>query len=145
MDILLIQYGTLQNHTTEEARSRFLAPVSILPITARITEFLNIHQIFNRLVAQFGSSIQNTPESLMNGRITTRGKIGYHFKTFGALTVVFVEAKLKTGSVEERLNVIAQVIAECDGQHPLNIELAVDFSTWCQTHSLRLEQYAIRY
>jgi hypothetical protein len=80
----------------------------------------------------------------MNGRITTRGKM-YHFKTFGALTVVFVEAKLKIGSVEERLNVIAQVIAECDGQHPLNIELAVDFSTWCQTHSLRLEQYAIRY
>ena len=132
MDVLLIQYGTLQNHTTEEARSRFLG---ILPITARITEFLNIHQIFNRLVAQFGSSIQNTPESLMNGRITTRGKM-YHFKTFGALTVVFVEAKLKIGSVEERLNVIAQVIAEFDGQHPLNIELAVDFSTWCQTHSL---------
>jgi hypothetical protein len=39
MDILLIQYSTLQNHTTEEARSRFLAPVIILPITARITEF----------------------------------------------------------------------------------------------------------
>ena len=143
LDVLLkIQDGSLQNHTTEEARSRFLAPVSILPITARITEFLNIHQIFNRLVAQFGSSIQNTPESLMNGRITTRGKM-YHFKTFSALT--FVEAKLKIGSVEERLNVIAQVIAECDSQHPLNIELAVDFSTWCQTHSLRLEQYAIRY
>ena len=52
----------------------------------------------------------------MNGRITTRGKIEYHFKTFGALTVVFVEAKLKIGSDEERMNAIAQVIAECDGQ-----------------------------
>ena len=30
MDILLVQYGTTMNHT-EEARSRFLAPVSILP------------------------------------------------------------------------------------------------------------------
>lgn len=40
----------------------------------------------------------------------------YHFKTFGSLTVVFVEVKLKIGSVEERLNAVAQVIAECDGQ-----------------------------
>jgi hypothetical protein len=96
IDVLLIQYGTLQNHTTEEARSRFLSP------------------IFNRLVAQFGSSIRNTPESLMNGRITTRGKIEYHFKTFGALTIVFVEVRLKIGSIEERINAIAQVIAECD-------------------------------
>ena len=74
MDVLLIQYGTLQNHTTEEARSRFLAPVSI-PYNTRTTEFFNIRQIFNRLVAQFGSSIRNTPGSLMNGRITTGGKI----------------------------------------------------------------------
>ncbi|KIL59239.1 hypothetical protein M378DRAFT_1068410 [Amanita muscaria Koide BX008] len=95
MDVLLTQYGNFENHTTEEARSRFLAP------------------IFNRLVAPFGSSIRNTPESLMNGRITTRGKIVYHFKTFGILTVVFVEAKLKIGSTEDRLNAIAQVIAEC--------------------------------
>ncbi|KAI0249647.1 hypothetical protein BJV78DRAFT_1155718 [Lactifluus subvellereus] len=73
---------------TEEVRSCFLAP--------------------------FGSSIQNTPGSLMNGRITTKGRIKFHFKTFGALTVVFVEVKLKIGSVEERMNAIAQVIAECD-------------------------------
>jgi len=39
MDILLIQYGTLQDHTMEEARSHFLTPVSILPITAWTTEF----------------------------------------------------------------------------------------------------------
>ena len=117
MDILLIQYGTLQSHTTQ-ARSRFLAPVSILPITAWITEFFNIHQIFNRLMAQIDSSFRNmTPESLMNGRITTRGKIHY-FKTFSALPVlVFVEVKLKIfGSVEERINAISQVIAECYGQ-----------------------------
>ena len=77
MDVLLIWYGTLQSHTTQ-ARSRFLAPVSILPITAWITDFFNIHQIFNRLVAQFDSSFRNmTPESFMNGRIRTRGKIHY--------------------------------------------------------------------
>ena len=37
-------------------------------------------------------------------------------KTFGIITVVFVETKLKIGSDEERMNSIAQVIAECDGQ-----------------------------
>lgn len=47
---------------------------------------------------------------------TTRGKIKYHFKTFGVLAVVFMEVKLKIGSVEERMSAIAQVIAECDGQ-----------------------------
>lgn len=52
----------------------------------------------------------------MNGRITTRSKIEYRFKTFSALTVVFVEAELEIGSVEDRLNVIAQVIAECGGK-----------------------------
>jgi hypothetical protein len=81
----------------------------------------------------------------MNGHITTTGKIVYHFKTFGARAVVFVEVKLKTGSDDECLIAIAQVIAECDGQHPFNIELAIDFSTCCQTHSLRLEQHAIQY
>ena len=48
MDVLLIQYDPPRSHTTEEATSRFLAPVSILPITTRTTIFyINIHQIFN--------------------------------------------------------------------------------------------------
>lgn len=51
----------------------------------------------------------------MNDCITTRDKIEYRFKTFGALSVVFVEVKLKIGSNDERMNAITQVIAECDG------------------------------
>lgn len=94
-------------------------------------------------MVRFGSSIQNMPESLMIGCITTEDKIEYHFKTFGAITVVFVEAKLKIGSAEERRNVIAQVKAECDGK--ASPVLGVDFSTCCQIHSLRLEQHVIRY
>jgi hypothetical protein len=70
----------------------------------------------NRLVPQFGRSIRNTQESLKKCPIATRGKVEYHFKTFGALTVVFVEAKLKIGNVEERLNVVAQVIPDRDSQ-----------------------------
>ena len=39
----------------------------------------------------------------------------YQFKTYGGITVIFIEAKLEIGSLTERLNCIAQVIAECDG------------------------------
>jgi hypothetical protein len=67
--------------------------------------------VFNRLVAEFGGAIRNTPESLTSGRIT-KDRIDYHFKTFDMITVVFVEVKWEGGP---RLDVIAQVIEECEG------------------------------
>lgn len=96
MDILLPQYGPPIEHETEEATSRFLAP------------------IFNRLVAQFGFAFRNLPESILDGRVTTRGKIEYYFKAFGSISALFIEVKLKIGSRKERMDAIAQVIAECD-------------------------------
>ncbi|KAH9006404.1 hypothetical protein EDB86DRAFT_3144168 [Lactarius hatsudake] len=97
MDVLLIQYGPPAEQSDAEARSRFLAP------------------IVNHLIAQFGSSFQNTPRSVVAGLITTRGRVEYHFKTFaGAISVVFVEVKFRIGDPEERLDAIAHVIAECD-------------------------------
>lgn len=123
IDILLIQYGPLKSHGTEVERSRCLAPVSLPIVTAWTTEFLNICQIFNRLVAQFGRSIKNTPESLVpvDGRtgIKTRGKTECHFKIFGAIAIMFVEVELEIGSDEECRDAIAQVIVECDGQASL--------------------------
>lgn len=107
MDVLLIQYGRLEDHATEEASSRFLAP------------------IINHLVAQFGGAIQNTPESLISGRIATRGRIEYYLKTFKNLSIVFVEMKLKIRSAKERSNAIAQVIAECDACDWNNAKLGV--------------------
>ncbi|KAN0133984.1 hypothetical protein V8E53_008202 [Lactarius tabidus] len=99
MDILLTQYGNLRCQATEEARSCFLAP------------------IFNHLVAQFGGSIKNMPEPLpeplRQGCITTRGRMDYHFKAFGTRAVMFVEVKQDIGPLSERVNAIAQVIAEC--------------------------------
>ena len=50
----------------------------------------------------------------MEGRITTKGRIEYQFKTYGGITVVFIEVKLDVGNKAERLNYFAQVIAECD-------------------------------
>ncbi|KAH9041726.1 hypothetical protein EDB85DRAFT_2139823 [Lactarius pseudohatsudake] len=106
IDILLLQYGTLQDHATEEARSRFLAPV--------ITWW-----------PLFGGFIRNTPESLMNGHTTTRDRVNCHFKTLGAITLVFMEVKPKNGGVEECLNAIAQMIAECDACDWNNMQVDV--------------------
>ncbi|KAF8622535.1 hypothetical protein AX15_006941 [Amanita polypyramis BW_CC] len=97
MDIMLMQYGAPPEHKTEEARSRFFSPV------------------FNHLVKQFTFMLRNKPETMIDGRIGTQGRIEYFFKTFGAVAVLCIEMKLKVGNDDERLKIIAQVIAECDG------------------------------
>ena len=66
-------------------------------------------------MAEFGFVFRNFPESTIKGRMTTKGKIEYYFKAFGATSVLFIEVKLRIGSATERLDAIAQVIAECDG------------------------------
>ena len=63
----------------------------------------------------FSGLIYNTPESLLEGRIASKGRMEYQFKAFGGITVLFVEVKLNIGSLSERLDCIAQVIAEADG------------------------------
>lgn len=39
--------------------------------------------------------------------------------SFGPISVLIVEVKLKVANDSERLDAIAQVIAECNGQLPL--------------------------
>ncbi|KAF8341914.1 hypothetical protein F5887DRAFT_1062393 [Amanita rubescens] len=67
MDVLLPQYGPPDEHETEEATSRFLAP------------------IFNHLVAQFDFAFRNLPELIFDGCVTTGDKIKYYFKAFGSI------------------------------------------------------------
>jgi len=76
-------------------------------------------------VALFSGLLFNTPETVLEDRLTTKGHIEYQFTTYGGITVVFIEAKLDIGNLTERLNCIAQVIAECDGmvQDALNLDL----------------------
>ncbi len=47
--------------------------------------------------------------------MTKKGRIEYQFKTYGGITIVFIEIKKELGNLTERLGFIAQVIAECDG------------------------------
>jgi hypothetical protein len=76
-------------------------------------------------VALFSGLVFNTPETILEGRLTTKGRIEYQFLTYGGVTVVFIEVKLEIGGSTERLNCVAQVIAECDGmvQNALNLDI----------------------
>ncbi|KAH0565329.1 hypothetical protein GP486_001273 [Trichoglossum hirsutum] len=96
IDCLTAQYGTLRNHRNEEARSRFLTAY------------------FNRIVELFSGLILNVPETLLEGRFATQGRIEYQYTLYGGVTVIFIEVKLDLGGPTERLNTYAQVIAECD-------------------------------
>jgi len=49
--------------------------------------------------------------------MTTKGRVEYHFSVFGGLSIVVIEFKPVFGTSSERLNAIAQVIAECDGMY----------------------------
>ena len=92
------QYGPLSRHVNEEARARYLSGY------------------FNKIVSLFSGLLLNTPEEMLEGKIATKGRIEYQFKTYGGVTVVFIEVKLNVGGLAERLNCYAQVIAECDGE-----------------------------
>ncbi|TDL16564.1 hypothetical protein BD410DRAFT_901961 [Rickenella mellea] len=102
MDIMMLQYGPL-DHESEQATSRTLAP------------------IFNRLVAVFESAITNDPEPIRLGRHSAEGIIEYRFKTFGAIAVLLVDVNRRVTSDTQRLDAIAQVIAECGACHWTNV------------------------
>jgi hypothetical protein len=57
----------------------------------------------------------------------------YHFKAFGTRAVMFVEVKQDIGPLSERVNAIAQVIAECYGQSVIPPQKCVKliFATAC--------------
>lgn len=63
----------------------------------------------------FGSAIRNMPESTIKGHIATKDRMVYYFKIINTIAILFVEANLNSTSGYERLNAIAQIIAECNG------------------------------
>jgi hypothetical protein len=72
-------------------------------------------------------TIRNVPESVIQGRISTRGRIKYHFLVFGELSLLVIEVKFRLGTGDERLNAIAQVIAECDGMHQSSLQIYPEY------------------
>ena len=97
------QYGPLNMHDNEEARAHFLSGY------------------FNQIVGLFSGLLLNKLEAVLEGKIITKGRIEYQFRTYGGVTVVFIEVKLDVGNLAERLNCYAQVIAECDGEFRMTL------------------------
>jgi hypothetical protein len=89
--------------------SDFLAPSEV-----------NRHQqIFNHLIQQFSFTLRNNPQTIFDGRISTQGRIQCAFDVFGAVALLFVEIKPNVPNHAERLEAIAQLIADCisESQH----------------------------
>ena len=59
----------------------------------------------------------NTMAPMIYSRITARGRIEYYFLVFGGHSILVIEVNYKLGDADERLDAIAQVVAECDGMH----------------------------
>jgi hypothetical protein len=70
-------------------------------------------QIFNRLIQQFNFTLKNNPQTVFDGRIGTQGRIQYAFDVLGVVALLFIEIKPNVLNNVERLEGIAQVIADC--------------------------------
>jgi hypothetical protein len=66
-------------------------------------------------VCLFGSAVINKPEGYLDAEFTKRGRIEHHFCAMSAVSVVFIEVKKTYTIGRQRLDVIAQVLAECAG------------------------------
>lgn len=69
-------------------------------------------------MAEFQLLIKNTPGSIIEGRLTKKGRIEYLFRAFGGIAMLFIEVKYRLASSKEYLDAVAQVIAEADGPSP---------------------------
>ena len=64
----------------------------------------------------FKNAVVNKPEKLLNSDLARRGgRIQHHFYALGVVSVLLIEVKMPSVLVKERLDVIAQVLAECAG------------------------------
>ena len=77
-------------------------------------------------MALFSGLLLNNPETFLEGRLVDTGRVEYQFKIYGAITVVFIQVKLEVGNSTERLNCVAQIIAECYGMVRDSLGLDID-------------------
>src|SRR5271168_588680 len=95
--------------------------VPLLPIFYTFkfnTEYL---QFFSKVVSLFGCAIINNPEGLLDAEFTKKGRIEYHFCSMNSVNIVFIEVKKTYVMGKGRLDVIAQVLAECAGMSDFSL------------------------
>ena len=108
-----LQYGRIEYHNNEETRSRYIASVSRtkFPIRLNLTHL----QFFSEVVSLFGCAIINDPGGLLDAEFTKKGRIEHHFYSMNSVSIVFIEVEKIHVFGKGRLDVIAQVLAECAG------------------------------
>jgi hypothetical protein len=84
------------SHDYEEARGRFIA------------------SFFSEILCLFGSGVVNKPEGVLDAQFTKRGRIEHHFYAMSSVSIVFIQVKKTYVTGNGRLDVIVQVLAECD-------------------------------
>jgi hypothetical protein len=72
-------------------------------------------------VSLFGCAIINNPEGLLEAEFTKKGRIEYHFCSMNSVSIVFIEVKKTYVMGKGRLDVIAQVLAECAGMSDFSL------------------------
>jgi hypothetical protein len=114
-----LQYGRMEHHSNEETRSRYITSVSRtkFPIRSNLTHL----QLFSEVVALFRCAIVNNPEGLLDTEFTKKGRIEHHFCAVNSVSIVFIEVKKTYVMGEGRLDIIAQVLAECAGMSDFSL------------------------
>jgi hypothetical protein len=70
-------------------------------------------QLFSEIIFLFGNTVVNKLEALLDSEFTKRGRIEHHFYAMKSVSIVFVEVKEASTMGMGRLDIIAQVLAEC--------------------------------
>jgi hypothetical protein len=141
VDKATLQYGRMESHDNEEARSRYIASVSCPSyLVSHIFEFDTKYlQFFPEIVCLFGSAVINKPEGLLDSEFTKRGRIEHHFYAMDSVSIVFIEVKKSCALGKGKLDVIAQILAESAGMSDFPFYIAaLDFNDIANNISLRL-------
>jgi hypothetical protein len=72
-------------------------------------------------VALFRCAIVNNPEGLLDAEFIKKGRIEYYFCSMNSVSIVFIEVKKTYVMGKGRLDVIAQVLAECAGMSDFSL------------------------
>lgn len=73
-------------------------------------------EVFAHIIKLFGSSIIGIPEALVCSMMVKQGELKHHFVTFTDASLLLVGVKLTGIYPTERMDAIAQLIADANGK-----------------------------
>lgn len=110
---MVVLYGP-PPHQTEQAASMFFSSVRIISLPA-VPKAHHDEQVFDRLIQQFSGLFRNNLMVIARDEIDAQHCYKHSYTTFGSIVLLFMEMKLDANDNVERLEAMAQFIAEADG------------------------------